>query len=231
MSLIKPDALLPSPGSLRTSGDGQKLPLTSILKLPRQRRSREMVHAILDAAILVIEGEGPDAFTTNRVAEVAGISVGSLYQYFANKEMLLAGAVERGILDSEALVREAFEQRAMDDPRALLLSTIDALAEGLSPYRRLLQHVFSVTPIAGTAGVIPMLEARLGEVLRMWVQRRHHPQGEAPLTPAMQATASGAVLLIVRWLTELQDDIPQAVFTEALTGMMLAGLAPDLRDR
>lgn len=230
MSLIKPDALLPAPGSLRTSGDGQALPFSSMLKLPRQRRSREMVHAILDATILVIEGEGPDAFTTNRVAEVAGISVGSLYQYFSNKEMLLAGAVERGILDSEALVREAFEQRAMGAPRALLRSTVNALAEGLSPYRRLLQHVFSVTPIAGATGVLPMLEARLGEVLRVWIQRRNHPEREATLTPAIRTSASGGVLLIVRWLTELQDDIPQEMFIETLTEMLLAGLAPHLRE-
>ncbi len=60
-----------------------------IKKQPRQKRSREMVRAILDAAAKVLVEEGWAAASTNRVAEVAGVSVGSLYQYFPNKESLV----------------------------------------------------------------------------------------------------------------------------------------------
>ena len=58
-------------------------------KKPRQRRSREMTEAILEASVRVLEARGPAGFTTTRVAEVAGVSVGSLYQYFPNKQSLL----------------------------------------------------------------------------------------------------------------------------------------------
>lgn len=58
-------------------------------KQPVQERSQLMVEDILEAANLVLLEEGLEAFNTNRVAEVAGVSIGSLYQYFPNKESLL----------------------------------------------------------------------------------------------------------------------------------------------
>lgn len=64
-------------------------PLTSPRKLPSQARSTELVGAILEAAIRVLEREGAQKFTTIRVAEAAGVSVGSLYQYFPNKHAIL----------------------------------------------------------------------------------------------------------------------------------------------
>lgn len=58
-------------------------------KQPQQARSNELVAAILDAAIQVLAKEGSQRFTTARVAERAGVSVGSLYQYFPNKAAIL----------------------------------------------------------------------------------------------------------------------------------------------
>jgi len=58
-------------------------------KKPSQARSAELVRAILDAAIQVLAKEGAQRFTTARVAERAGVSVGSLYQYFPNKAAIL----------------------------------------------------------------------------------------------------------------------------------------------
>jgi len=58
-------------------------------KQPQQARSTELVAAILQAAIQVLAKEGATRFTTARVAEKAGVSVGSLYQYFPNKAAIL----------------------------------------------------------------------------------------------------------------------------------------------
>lgn len=58
-------------------------------KQPRQARSTELVKAILEAAVQVLAKEGAHRFTTVRVAEKAGVSVGSLYQYFPNKAAIL----------------------------------------------------------------------------------------------------------------------------------------------
>ena len=58
-------------------------------KQPRQARSTELVAAILEAAVQVLAKEGAQRFTTARVAEKAGVSVGSVYQYFPNKAAIL----------------------------------------------------------------------------------------------------------------------------------------------
>jgi AcrR family transcriptional regulator len=58
-------------------------------KQPRQARSQGLVAAVLEAAIRVLAEEGAQRFTTARVAEKAGVSVGSLYQYFPNKASIL----------------------------------------------------------------------------------------------------------------------------------------------
>jgi AcrR family transcriptional regulator len=58
-------------------------------KQPKQSRSNDLVAAVLDAAVQVLVAEGAGRFTTARVAERAGVSVGSLYQYFPNKAAIL----------------------------------------------------------------------------------------------------------------------------------------------
>jgi len=79
-------------------------------KLPRQDRSRATVDAILEAAARVLVKEGFERTTTNRVAEAAGVSVGSLYQYFPSKEALVAALVDRHNLEMRAEVLAALER-------------------------------------------------------------------------------------------------------------------------
>ncbi|MFT3922139.1 MAG: TetR family transcriptional regulator [Myxococcales bacterium] len=67
----------------------RKKPSVAARKAPRQARSNRLVEAILEAAVRVLSHEGAAAFTTSRVAERAGVSVGSLYQYFPNKQAIL----------------------------------------------------------------------------------------------------------------------------------------------
>jgi AcrR family transcriptional regulator len=67
----------------------RKTPVISARKRPRQERSAQLVADILEAAVRVLAREGASRFTTARVAEEAGVSVGSLYQYFPNKEAIL----------------------------------------------------------------------------------------------------------------------------------------------
>ncbi|HVZ34618.1 MAG TPA: TetR family transcriptional regulator [Polyangiaceae bacterium] len=67
----------------------RRSPATDPRKAPKQARSERLVAAILQAAIRVLERHGASGFTTARVAERAGVSVGSLYQYFPNKQSIL----------------------------------------------------------------------------------------------------------------------------------------------
>jgi AcrR family transcriptional regulator len=67
----------------------RRTPQISSRKQPQQARSEQLVSAILEAAVQVLAKEGAHRFTTARVAEKAGVSIGSVYQYFPNKASIL----------------------------------------------------------------------------------------------------------------------------------------------
>jgi AcrR family transcriptional regulator len=70
-------------------------PLTKPRKNASQERSRATVGALVEATARILVREGFDKASTNRIAEVAGVSVGSLYQYFPSKEALVAAVIDR----------------------------------------------------------------------------------------------------------------------------------------
>ncbi|MEM8531032.1 MAG: TetR/AcrR family transcriptional regulator [Chloroflexota bacterium] len=77
---------------------------------PTQERSRFTVEAILDAAVQVFEHHGYAAGTTARIAERAGVSVGSLYQYFPNKDAVLIALADQHIAECYELAHQVFTQ-------------------------------------------------------------------------------------------------------------------------
>jgi AcrR family transcriptional regulator len=70
-------------------------PATKPRKHASQQRSRATVDALIEATARILVREGFDSASTNRIAEQAGVSVGSLYQYFPGKEALVAAVIER----------------------------------------------------------------------------------------------------------------------------------------
>lgn len=71
----------------------------SARRIPRQHRSRQTVEAVLAAVPLVVKRHGAASITTNRIAEVAGVSIGSLYQYFPDKRSVFSALHERHVAD------------------------------------------------------------------------------------------------------------------------------------
>lgn len=78
-------------------------------KKPAQARSTFTVDAIFEGCIQVLLAEGPERLTTTKVAECAGVSVGTLYQYFSDKYSLLAGVLEQHVQVISRRVDEACE--------------------------------------------------------------------------------------------------------------------------
>ena len=98
-------------------------------KKPQQRRSRVTVDTIFEAAIQVLLANGL-AITTSQVAERAGVSVGTLYQYFPNKQALLAAIVKRhvgGVVDATILACQATHGRIIREMCAAMMNAfVDA---------------------------------------------------------------------------------------------------------
>src|SRR5271170_3526962 len=81
-------------------------------KSASQERSRSTVDALVEATTRILIKEGYDRASTNRIAEVAGVSIGSLYQYFPSKEALVAAVVDRHSQELSAVTRSALVKMA-----------------------------------------------------------------------------------------------------------------------
>jgi AcrR family transcriptional regulator len=95
-------------------------------KSPRQARAKATVEAIIEATIQVLLKEGYDRLTTARVAERAGVSVGSLYQYYPNKAALGSAVVERCCADFLTAFEETLARRRGDTLAACVASIVEA---------------------------------------------------------------------------------------------------------
>ena len=85
---------------------------TNPRKSASQERSRSTVDALLEATARVLVKEGYDRASTNRIAEVAGVSIGSLYQYFPSKEALVAAVIDRHTQQVSQVTRNALVKAA-----------------------------------------------------------------------------------------------------------------------
>ena len=87
-------------------------PLTNPRKQASQERSRATVDALIEATARLLVREGFDKASTNRIAEEAGVSIGSLYQYYPSKEALVAAVIDRHNRELMQLVRGALAKVA-----------------------------------------------------------------------------------------------------------------------
>src|SRR5262249_60436809 len=82
-------------------------PQTSPRKLASQQRSRLTVDALLEATARILIREGYDRASTNKIAAAAGVSIGSLYQYFPSKEAVVAALIDRHTQELSQVVLNA----------------------------------------------------------------------------------------------------------------------------
>jgi len=103
-------------------------PRIAARKAPRQARSAQLVADILEAAVRVLAEDGAHRFTTARVAERAGVSIGSLYQYFPNKAAILFRLQSDEWTETGALMRGILEDRSVS-PRERLRLLVHAFVQ------------------------------------------------------------------------------------------------------
>lgn len=103
--------------------------LTQPRKLPTQARALETVEAILAATKKVLVKDGYEAASTNRIAEVAGVSIGSLYQYFPSKASLVSALVERHrarMLEVLATTAQSGERSSIEEATRTVIRAVFA---------------------------------------------------------------------------------------------------------
>ncbi len=120
-------------------------------KLPQQPRSEATVEAILQAAAQVFERHGYAAGTTNRIAARAGVSIGSLYQYFPSKDAILLALARRHIAEGTALLRPQLDRLRAGCPLDEVLGeVVEAMVALHACAPQLHRVLFEETPLPET---------------------------------------------------------------------------------
>src|SRR5262245_6734629 len=146
-------------------------------KRPLQTRSRRTVDAVLRAAAQVFARRGYAGGTTNHIAERAGVSIGTLYEYFPNKDALLVALMERHIREGEAVLERAAAEIAAA-PRTLRESIrhfVRTMVEFHAHERALHRVLFEEAPLPPRIRhMLSELEARVTERAHLLLGR--HPE-------------------------------------------------------
>lgn len=101
----------------------------SVRRPPTQLRARQTVEAILDAVIRILKREGFGAVTTNRIAEVGGVSIGSVYQYFPDKKAIFVALHERHVQEIDRMVQKTLVQNADSSLDVLMKLMVEAMID------------------------------------------------------------------------------------------------------
>ena len=118
-------------------------------KTPVQARSAITVEAISEATIQVLLTHGMDRFTTTRVAERAGVSVGTLYQYYPNKESLLFAVLEAAMDRVSAAVETACEEASHKPLPDMIRKVVEAFVDAKMDRPDISAALYQVMPNAG----------------------------------------------------------------------------------
>lgn len=116
-------------------------PSSKSRKAPQQARSRKMVAKIVSATALLLREYAPEQITTNLIAETAGISKGSIYQYFANKEQMIDAAIEQLAAEEAPAIENMLRAITLDRPESAMEASIDILIDYTIANRRLIRYL------------------------------------------------------------------------------------------
>lgn len=116
---------------------------------PKQKRSQSLVDDVMEATEKLIPHFGFDRATTNKIAELAGVSIGSLYRYFPNKEAIFISLIQRVDETHRTQLQEAIHAVRDLDPRDRVEPVVGAIVDLVMKRRKLVMILYSHAPQLG----------------------------------------------------------------------------------
>ena len=191
-------------------------------KSPQQERSRHMVDRIVEAGRRVLAEQGYERASTNRVAEEAGISPGSLYQYFPNKAAVLDAVIAQYSQEFSEQLASLVVPPVGPDPVATVRATFDGLIDALEANREYVRLIAEQLPRAQTGEQTGQVERRIRDLVGAYLVF-------APSRERIAPAASAWILvrmvehLTVQYVLE-SPDIPREQLVDELVRLTMAHL-------
>jgi AcrR family transcriptional regulator len=193
-------------------------------RAPQQARSFQKVELALEAATRLLEQGDVSSLTTNAVATKAGISIGTLYQYFDDKEALLDALVQRELGAMSAAILDATKGSPTDAPgdriRRILASVVGAYGGRSRVHRRLIEHALSRT--SGSR-----LSPLYAQLIEAFASKGVAVPGAAPqqLSRAQAFVLTHAIAGVLRTLAASDNPPPLREIEDALVQLAVAYIA------
>lgn len=150
----------------------QDAPQTNPRKLPRQKRALAKIDALLDAAAAVLIDTGYDRASTNSIAKRAGVSIGTLYQYFPTKEAVVLALAERHSDQEFGALRKILVSAgrlSLAEAARLIIGAVAAMHEVNPALHRIL---ITEVPLSARLGKMRTNDRRATALLRAFLQKR-----------------------------------------------------------
>lgn len=189
-------------------------------KRPRQARSKATVDAILEATTRILIDEGYERASTNRIAERAGVSIGSLYQYFPSKQALIATLLDQHIEEMAATLEREITASAGAPLQQAVRAVVQSMIEAHRVHPELHRVFAEQLPGHGAFARMREVEAHIGVVLQAALQARASEVREIKpelasfiIGRSVEALTHGAVIDHPKLLDDdgLIDEITQLV--------------------
>lgn len=198
-------------------------------KLPRQARSLRRVEQILDAAEAEFAEAGYDNATTNAIAARADVPIGSLYQYFPNKEALMAGVVERYVQQTRDLF-DQFLSAGMSDSLPIS-EVIGRLVQGLAAFEA--QHSGFRAVFLSTGSEAQSIHSEIIERVEALIARRFPTLPNCPLVAAVSVGIVKGLMILAQppYQLPVWNEAQVALLAYLRSVLVRAGieLPPDLQ--
>lgn len=193
---------------------------------PSQTRARQKVELILEATLRILDREGPDALTTNRIGAVAGVSIGTLYQYFADRRSIVEALVQRELAAIGRRVMASLAGPAPVEPggriRALVHAVLEAFGGRTAVQRQLLHGAgagFGTATTRALRAMVVDLLASSGVV--------SHDRRRRKLPPAEAFVMVHAFVGVLQGVLSEPTGIPLRAIEDELVRLVLAYMAND----
>ncbi len=193
-------------------------------KRPQQQRSRQMVDTLIEATARTIARHGLDATTTPLIAETAGVSVGSLYQYFDGKEALIAALLDKLARDVTRMLNQRVvltEQVTLQDMvRTSIRLTLALMHNDEGLYLEIARnwHRLPVHRVADT------LEQHVMEMGRIYFLKHLHDYPIPDLQVRLFVAYNSVLFTLVRFISQERALLTEDEVVEGLTAMVTSYL-------
>src|SRR5690606_4292870 len=146
-------------------------------KTPVQERSRKTVELILNATARVLLREGYESCTTNHIARAAGVSIGSVYQYFPNKESLILAVLERHLERQQEVFAERLVALEQADLETTVRTMIRAMFEVQLLQPKLHRVLLEQVPRIGALKRLHELHSQYEPMVSAWLEAHQEELG------------------------------------------------------